>query len=317
MSVQDYTLNRSLQAHHLAARKDLMISFEVMPPRSAKVVETFFAALSELLAVRPDFVSVTYGAGGKDRTNARDLVNTLVADTSTHPIAHLTTVAATRQEVSDVINDYLNEGVRTFLALRGDNPVDQPHWQPGPKDVRSAAELVSLIRLLEARRCAHHSGNALRQALQPLTIAVATFLGGNPQAGTTAAEEIENLVAKQEAGASFAISQVFWDPSLYASFVEQARREGVRIPIVPGILPATDVKRLGRVGELTGVHAPEQMLSRIGSAPDPYSEGISVGAELIRELLAAGAPGVHIYTFNKSRPALDLLHASHLLSEVQ
>ncbi|MCI5825285.1 MAG: methylenetetrahydrofolate reductase [Arcanobacterium sp.] len=284
-----------------------------MPPRTEKAVEPFFTALNDLLRVRPNFISITYGAGGKDRSNAQGLVTTLVNDSPTHPIAHLTTVGACREEICTVIEGYLDQGVRSFLALRGDPPVEQPDWQPEPNGVRSAAELVSLIRLIEARRKARHPGWVLRDAVQPLTIAVATFVNGNPQTGTSQAQEIDNLLVKQEAGASLAITQLFWEPELYPQFVDRARRAGVRIPIVPGVLPPVSAKRLARVGELTGVQAPEPLLQQLQSAKDETAEGIAAGAELARALVDAGAPGIHIYTFNKSEPALRLLAGAGLL----
>lgn len=313
MTIADVTLHRIQPCAFDKIRHDLMLSFEVMPPRSQKAVEPFFTNLSQLLSVRPDFVSVTYGAGGKDRHNARGLVKTLVEDSPTHPIAHLTTVGDTREGIRTVVEDYLDEGVRTFLALRGDPPADNPTWKPGPNDVRSAAELITLIRLAEARRVARHSGLALQQALRPLTIAVATFVNGNPQAGTTRAEEIENLAVKQEAGADMAITQLFWDPDAYSAFVDAARHEGVRIPIVPGVLPPVSPARLARVSELTGVSTPPELLRVLDDATDPTEAGIQIGAQLVQRLLDADAPGIHVYTFNKSEPALDLLQAAGLI----
>lgn len=314
MSIVDLSLAPSFGAQNIANRASTVVSFEVMPPRTEKAIEPFFENLQRLLSVCPDFISVTYGAGGKDRTNATDLVRTLVADSPTHPIAHLTTVAATREEIIDVVEGYLDAGVRSFLALRGDPPLNALDWQPGPRDLRSAAELISLIRLVEARRAARHPGLALRQAVQPLTLAVATFMEGNSQAGTTAEQEIENLLVKQEAGANLAITQLFWNAASYAAFVEKARQAGVRIPIVPGVLPPISTQKVIRTGELTGVTPPPELLRHLDNAKDPFAEGIAIGAELIRQLLDAQAPGIHIYSFNKSEPALELLQASGLMN---
>ncbi|MCI6574260.1 MAG: methylenetetrahydrofolate reductase [Actinomycetaceae bacterium] len=313
MTIADVTLHRIQPSAFDKIRHDLMLSFEVMPPRSQKAVEPFFDNLSQLLSVRPDFVSVTYGAGGKDRRNVRGLVKTLVEDSPTHPIAHLTTVGDTRDGIRAVVENYLDEGVRTFLALRGDPPADNPTWTPGPNDVRSASELITLIRLAEARRSARHSGLALRQALRPLTIAVATFVNGNPQAGTTREQEIENLAVKQEAGADMAITQLFWNPEAYSAFVDAARHEGVHIPIVPGVLPPVSYARLTRMSELTGVQAPPALLRLLANSDNPTETGIQIGAQLIQKLLEADAPGIHIYTANKAAPALGLLQAADLI----
>lgn len=293
------------------------LSFEVMPPRKENLIKPFWDTVQRLLSVTPDFLSVTYGAAGQDRHSARDVVRSLVQDSPVQPIAHLTCVGTTATEVGEVVSDYLDAGVRTFLALRGDPPVGHPDWQPAPGGVSSATELVTLIRSIEAARCAQYPGAALRAAFKPLTIAVAAFPAGNPAAGTSPNQEVERLLVKQSAGASFAITQLFWETDTYVNFLEKARSNGVTIPIVPGILPPTDIKRVNRMTELTGVVFPEYLRRRLESAQsveEMYSVGVSLGARLARDLHEAGAPGIHMYTFNKAAPALDLLDAAGLVS---
>lgn len=293
------------------------LSFEVMPPRKENLVKPFWDTVQRLLSVTPDFLSVTYGAAGQDRHSARDVVRSLVQDSPVQPIAHLTCVGTTATEVGEVVSDYLDAGVRTFLALRGDPPVGRPDWQPAPGGVSSATELVTLIRSIEAARCAQYPGAALRAAFKPLTIAVAAFPAGNPAAGTSPNQEVERLLVKQSAGASFAITQLFWETDTYVNFLEKARSNGVTIPIVPGILPPTDIKRVNRMTELTGVVFPEYLRRRLESAQsveEMYSVGVSLGARLARDLHEAGAPGIHMYTFNKAAPALDVLDAAGLVS---
>ena len=266
-----------------------LLSFEVMPPRKPSLEAPFWDTVDRLLQVRPDFMSVTYGAGGKDRHNARSTVQRLVRDTPIQPIAHLTCVGNSTAEVVSTVHDYLESGVRTFLALRGDPPVGQEDWEPGPGGVGSATELIHLIRTVEKRRCDAHPGEALRSAFKPLTIAVAAFPAGNPAAGTTPQQEVERLLVKQAAGASFA---------------------GVTIPIVPGLLPATDPARLRRVQDLTGIEVPEYLLTTLADYPhqDARDEfGAVFGSRLIHSVLDAGAPGVHLYTFNRAKPVLDIL----------
>ena len=293
------------------------LSFELMPPRKENLIKPFWDTVQRLLSVTPDFLSVTYGAAGQDRHSARDVVRSLVQDSPVQPIAHLTCVGTTATEVGEVVSDYLDAGVRTFLALRGDPPVGRPDWQPAPGGVSSATELVTLIRSIEAARCAQYPGAALRAAFKPLTIAVAAFPAGNPAAGTSPNQEVERLLVKQSAGASFAITQLFWETDTYVNFLEKARSNGVTIPIVPGILPPTDIKRVNRMTELTGVVFPEYLRRRLESAQsveEMYSVGVSLGARLARELHEAGAPGIHMYTFNKAAPALDVLDAAGLVS---
>lgn len=291
------------------------VSFELMPPRRPDAAPRFWETARRLVAARPDFVSVTYGAAGTDRATSRQVISTLLAGTPVLPIAHLTCVGASREDVSEVIDDFLDAGVRSFLALRGDPPRDQPDWAPHPDGVRSSTELVALLREVEAERCAADPSTALRGAARPLTVAVATFLDGNPAARTTRAQEVRRLWQKQQAGASFAITQLFYDASSYTDFVAEARAAGVTIPILAGLLPTTEPARLRRVEELTGVVPPRALLDALDALPDPQAQhayGTAYSVDLARRVLDAGAPGLHVYTFNKHRAALDLLEGVNL-----
>jgi len=292
------------------------VSFELMPPRRPEAAPNFWETAQRLVAARPDFVSVTYGAAGGDRATSREVLATLLRGTPVLPVAHLTCVGASREDVSEVIDEFLEAGVRSFLALRGDPPRDEPDWRPASDGVRSSVDLVRLLAQVDQRRVAADASAALRAATRPLTIAVATFPDGNPGAGTTRDQEVRRLLEKQEAGASFAITQFFYRAESYTGFVEAARAAGVTIPILAGVLPTTEARRLRRVEELTGVAAPPGLLRELDrfTAPDggvdpeaQHEHGIGYSATLAREVLDAGAPGVHVYTFNKHRPALDLL----------
>ena len=294
------------------------VSFELMPPRRPDAAPNFWETARRLVAVHPDFISVTYGAGGGDRATARRVVATLLAGTPVLPIAHLTCVGASRENVCEVIEDFLDAGVRAFLSLRGDPPADQPDWQPPPDGVHSSVELIHLLREVEARRAAADPSTALRGAAHPLSIAVATFPDGNPGAGTTRAQEVERLREKQEAGAGFAITQLFYEPESYTGFVADARAAGVSIPILAGLIPATEPARLRRIHELTGVVPPPGLLTRLEALTDPaeqHAYGIARSVELARAVIDAGAPGLHVYTFNRWRPALDLLRGVGLLPQ--
>ncbi|GMA23839.1 methylenetetrahydrofolate reductase [Luteimicrobium album] len=291
------------------------VSFELMPPRNPSAAPKFWGVAERLVAARPDFISVTYGAAGNDRHTAREVVARLLRETPVLPIAHLTCVGAARHDVAEIIDDFLSDGVRSFLALRGDPPVNHPDWQPDPDGLTSSDALVALLREVEAERCAAHPGNALRSAARPLTIAVATFPGGNPAAGTTPEQEVQRLLEKQQAGADFAITQLFYEAETYVAFVDAARAAGVTIPILAGLLPMTEPRRLHRVEELTGVPVPRHVLPALEAAPDDaarHAIGVARTVEVARAVLDAGAPGLHIYTFNKHEAALDLLEGVHL-----
>ncbi|MCK0116105.1 methylenetetrahydrofolate reductase [Isoptericola sp. S6320L] len=299
----------------LTPRHRPTVSFELMPPRRPEAAPKFWETARRLVAADPDFVSVTYGAGGGDRATARQVVATLLEGTPVLPIAHLTCVGASREDVSDVVDEFLEAGVRSFLALRGDPPRDQPDWRPPADGVHSSIELVALLREVEARRCAADPAAAVRGAARPLTVAVATFPDGNRQAGTTRAQEVQRLLEKQQAGASFAITQLFYAADSYTDFVAEARAAGVTIPILAGLMPTTEPRRLRRVEELTGVPAPQHLLDALDALPDPEAQhayGTAYSVELAQRVLDAGAPGLHVYTFNKYRPALDLLEGVHL-----
>lgn len=290
------------------------ISFELYPPRTAKGERELPAAIAELTTVTPEFFSVTYGASGRTRETSGALLAHIVAHTDIAPIAHLTCVGASEQQLDDVVTELLRIGVRDFLALRGDPPEGEPDWRPHPDGLTAASELVALLRRVEAREFPDAGGDGR----SPLSIAVATYPGGSYDddgAPVVDPAAVQALLAKQEAGADYAITQVFYDPASYAAFVAAARDAGVRLPILPGIIPLTDAKRLRRLESLTGVTVPTSLLDVLDSAPTPqerYRRGLAASAALIQGVLGAGAPGLHVYTFNAAGPALDMLAAAGL-----
>jgi len=290
------------------------VSFELFPPRNPDAAPRLWSTVQQLAAVRPDFVSVTYGASGSTRTTTRRLVRRLLRETSLTPIAHLTCVASSRADLAATVEEFLDEGVRAFLALRGDPPADRS-WEPHPDGLPTAGALVALLRDIERRRCASSPAQAVRAATRPLSVAVAAFPRGNAGAGSTREQDVAALLAKQQAGADFAITQVFYDADDYRELVALARDAGVTIPVVPGIIPTTDPARLRRVQQLTGVRVPDRLLARLDAfdPDDPvdvarrHRVGTRLGADLVNAVLDGGAPGVHLYTFNVAGPALDLL----------
>lgn len=295
------------------------VSFELFPPRDPDAAPRLWSTVRALADVRPDFVSVTYGASGSTRRTTRALVRRLLRETSLTPIAHLTCVGTSREELTAVVEEFLDEGVRAFLALRGDPPQDAS-WQPHPDGLGTASALVGLLREIEARRCSASPSQAVRATVRPLSVAVAAFPRGNAGAGSSREQDVAALLAKQAAGADFAITQVFYDAADYAELVTLAREAGVTIPIVPGIIPMTDPARLRRVQGLTGVAVPQHVLDRL-DAYDPADEravadrhrvGTRLGVDLVNAVLDDGAPGVHVYTFNAHGPALDLLEGAGL-----
>lgn len=291
------------------------VSFELFPPRNPAAAPRLWQTIRHLESAQPDFVSVTYGASGSTRETTRGLVTRILRETSLTPIAHLTCVAASRAEIRQVVEEFLDAGVRSFLALRGDPPAPGASWSAHPEGLATAAELVTLLRQIEARRCAESAAQLVRATVHPLSIAVAAFPRGNHGARSTRAQDIQALLDKQSAGADFAITQVVFDAPSYVGLVTEARAAGVRIPIIPGLVPATDPARLVRVEQLTGVPVPGELLASLASADDDarHRAGVRATADLARAVLDAGAPGIHLYTFNRHEPALDVLDAVGLL----
>ncbi len=284
------------------------ISFELYPPRTPRGEETLRRTVAALAEAEPDFFSVTYGASGSTRATSRELIEEIITTTDVTPLAHLTCVGASAEDLGGYVSSLMDAGVRDFLALRGDPPAGEPDWRPHPEGLTRAAELVRLLRTLAAEQ----------HPTEQVSISVATYPGGAYDAGgrpLVLADDVAALVEKQAAGADFAITQLFYDARHYAELVRAARAAGVHIPIVPGIIPLTDPRRLRRMVQLTDVPVPEDLLRTLDEAADAeeaYRLGLRASVDLVHAVLAAGAPGVHLYTFNSARAVCDLLHHAGL-----
>lgn len=285
---------------NLAVTAPVALSYELFPPRSPAAAETLWTTIRELEATEPDYVSVTYGASGSNRDTAVDLINRLLLETTLRPLAHLTCVGNTPDELADIIGELLDHGVRGILALRGDLPKDGS--QPASGSLRYAQDLIELIRRVEQRRSALLCAGKI-------AVGVAAYPTRHPESPSVG-HDVEVLLAKQRSGADFAITQVFFHASEYANLVSRARRAGVTIPIIPGVMPLTSLRRLKRLGELAGVEPSAELMERLGAA-DTEAErrriGVNATVNLANAALDAGAPGIHLYTFNEHAHALDVL----------
>ena len=286
------------------------VSFELYPPRTDATRAALPATLRRLATARPDFFSVTYGASGSTRHVSRDVVNWLLANTEAEVVAHLTCVGNPRPELRAVVEPMIEDGVRNFLALRGDPPAGVPDWEPHPAALRHASDLVALLRELEAERTDI-----------PLSIGVAATPSAPwrvpyvpAEAGPDAGDDIQALLAKQAAGAQYAVTQVFFEADAYLRYLAAAREAGVLIPLLPGIMPLTDPGRLRRIEQLSGVQVPSSILERLDHADEAERRrvGTAMGVDLVTQVLDGGAPGLHIYTLNQHGPALDLLERLEL-----
>lgn len=279
----------------------IALSYELFPPRNAAADATLWDTIRELETTSPDYVSVTYGANGSNRDTAVVLLNRLLNETSLRPLAHLTCVGNTADELAQIISELLDHGVRGILALRGDPPRDGP-GEPQRGSLAHAQDLIELIRRVEQRRSALLCAGKV-------AIGVAAYPARHPESPSIE-HDVEVLLAKQRSGADFAITQVFFHENQYRDLVARARRAGVSIPIIPGVMPLISLGRVQRLGEMTGVEPRPELLDALGRADTPARRrqvGVKATVDLARAALDAGAPGIHLYTFNEHAAALEVL----------
>jgi methylenetetrahydrofolate reductase (NADH) len=282
----------------LGAGSDLSVSFEFFPPKTEAMEEKLWQSIERLAPLAPSFVSVTYGAGGSTRERTHATVARILKETRLQPAAHLTCVAATRDEVDAVVRDYARAGVRHIVALRGDPAGGVgTAYEPHPGGYANGAELAAGIRRI--------SGD--------FEISVAAYPEKHPESPSIAAD-IDMLKRKVDAGAGRAITQFFFDNDLYEAYVERVRAAGVDIPIVPGIVPVHNFAQVARFAAGCGASVPAWLAQRFeGLDEDPATRQLvaaAVAAEQVLDLVDRGVTDFHFYTMNRA----DLVYAiCHLL----
>jgi methylenetetrahydrofolate reductase (NADPH) len=266
-------------------------SIELWPPRTVQAEERLERALTELAALEPAFVSITYGAGGSTRDRTHDLVVQLERELGLTAVAHLTCAAHLRSELTEILERYAAAGVRNVLALRGDPPLASDEALP-------EGELAHAIELVE-----------LAKSVAPFCVAVAAHPQRHPDAPDLETDR-RHLAAKLEL-ADLAITQFFFDVADYLDLVEWLAARGIDKPVVPGIMPITNVRTVQRMAELAGCEVPPALAERIGEVADDPVEvrkiGIEVATELGEKLLAENVPGLHFYTMNQSAATREIL----------
>jgi methylenetetrahydrofolate reductase (NADPH) len=257
-------------------------SFEFFPPKTDTAQLTLGRTIAELEPLHPSFVSVTYGAGGSTRQRTREVVTWVRRETGITPMAHLTCQGHTRAEIAEILQAYREAGVENILALGGDPPADGS--EAPPSDYRYADELVEEVAA---------SGG--------FSIGVAAHPEGHPRSPDLDLDR--RFLADKLRRADFAITQFFFEAHHYAALVDSMSALGVDRPILPGIMPVTNVAQISRMAQLSGAAFPgwlADLLDRAGDADEVRRIGVEVATELCRELLDLGAPGLHFYTLNRS-----------------
>ena len=290
------------QAHSLQSRSVKLgsdrrrprVSFEFFPPKDDKMADQLWAAAVRLAPLQPHYVSVTYGAGGSTRERTHATVKRLQDELGLTAAAHITCVAATREEVDTVAADYWASGIRHVVALRGDPPEGESRYRPHPGGYPFAADLVAGLR-----------------DVADFEIAVAAYPEVHPEAPTPEAD-LDNLRRKLEAGATHAITQYFFDNDHYYRFVERARRAGITAPIIPGIMPVTNFRQITRFSSMCGASVPAWMAERFDSLEDdPETRrlvGASIAVEQCNDLWDNGVEEFHFYTLNRADLTYAICH---------
>ncbi len=269
------------------------LSFEFFPPKDEEGAASLWRSYEKLLEVSPDFVSVTYGAGGSNRETSLGVVDRMAKDVLT--IGHLTCVGSTFDGTREIINRFQEAGVKSILALRGDSPIGDPDAL-AKGELKTALDLVSLVR-----------------NETDLEIGVAAFPEVHPESPNMA-HDAAVLALKQSAGASYAMTQLFFTVEAYLELVSAARQAGSTMPIIPGVMPISNASRILRMADMSGAKVPEALLVQLQNANEEQAReiGINYSIELTRGLIAAGAPGVHIFSLNLAKAALEVARGAGL-----
>ena len=273
------------------------LSVEFFPPKSQEGVETLVESAARIASRKPDFVSVTYGAGGSTRDLSASVSERMKNEVGLQVMPHLTCVASTKEELASILDGFHLDGYRNIMALRGDPPKGQEAFVRTEGGFSHASDLVAFIKSRHPDIC----------------LGIAGYPEKHPEAPSLDSD-LDALKIKADAGGSFITTQLFFDNSVFYRYMEKVRSRGILLPIVPGIMPVLSLKQIKRITQLCQSRLPESLenqLSQVESDPEAVQRiGVEWASAQIKDLLSNGIPGIHIYALNKARSAIELIDAA-------
>jgi methylenetetrahydrofolate reductase (NADPH) len=272
-----------------------LFSVEFFPPKSDAAAEQLLLTAEHLQAFKPDFASITYGAGGSTRSRTLKYARHLSDDYGYQVMPHLTCVGHSKEELKEIITEFRAAGLKQIMALRGDPPNGETNFTPHPNGLQYANELVQLIH----------------DNFPECTIGVAGYPEKHPEAPSLEIDLL-HLKRKVDTGAHFVTTQLFFDNRIYFDFVERARQANIRVPILPGLMSITSLSQALRFCDMCGTSMPEELRTALEAAGEDKAAVEAIGMnwayQQARELLENGAPGIHLYILNRKGPAIQLMN---------
>jgi methylenetetrahydrofolate reductase (NADPH) len=282
-----------MKIRDILSQKKTVFSFEFFPPKTEADVPALFQTLSDLKRFHPDFVSVTWGAGGSTHRQTIDIVGQIKKDHGIEPLAHLTCVGVNRDQIQKILQEIHSKDIENILALRGDPPLGQSSFLAPENGYSHAVDLVKHIK-----------------SFRDFSVGVAGYPEKHPEAKNMA-EDIDYLKMKVDAGADFVTTQLFFDNKDYFNFCDSALQKGITIPILPGIMPITNLNQIKKFTTMCGAKIPDQITSALEKLKDDKEAVVKYGIEYAtkqcQELLRNGAHGIHFYTLNRSTSVKNII----------
>lgn len=289
-------ISKKLQNLHQGGKTSF--SFEFFPPKSQEGYDHLFNVIHDLQDLKPTFVSITYGAGGSTRQRTRELSGRINNEIGLDTMAHLTCVGSDRQQLRDILGQHKENNITNILALRGDPPKDNPEFVPPQNGFAHADELVRFVE---------------QEFPQTFDQGVAFYPETHPESPDLATD-LNYFHQKIDAGASFAISQLFLDNRFYFDYLEQSRSRNIHVPLIAGIMPITDLDQIKKFTQMIGASIPQKLLASLeqahqqGGKEEVKKIGIDYATKQCQDLLAQGVEGIHFYTLNRSLPTITIFN---------